>query len=102
MFIFLNLIFNFLLLRAAPVAHGRSQDRGQIRAAAATLHHSSWQQELLMFIDFTQQELLMFIDFTQSLSNDELGIFIFYFFHIYIYFFFYCIAWECFKTSPSP
>ena len=34
------LIFFFLFLRAAPSAYGGSQARGQIRAAAAGLHHS--------------------------------------------------------------
>ena len=34
---------SFFLFAAAPVAHGSSQARGQIRAAAAGLHHSrSW------------------------------------------------------------
>ena len=31
----------FRLLRAAPMAYGGSQARGQIRAAAASLHHSN-------------------------------------------------------------
>ena len=30
----------FCLYRAAPAAYGSSQDRGQIRAAAAGIHHS--------------------------------------------------------------
>ena len=30
----------FLLFRAAPTAYGDSQARGQIRAIAASLHHS--------------------------------------------------------------
>ena len=33
------LLFLFLLLRATLVAYGTSQARGQIRAAAASLHH---------------------------------------------------------------
>ena len=33
-------IMSFLLFGAAPVAHGGSQTRGQIRATAAGLHHS--------------------------------------------------------------
>ena len=32
--------FSFLLFRAAPVAYGDSQARGQIGAVAAGLHHS--------------------------------------------------------------
>ena len=36
----LNFIYLFLLLRAAPVAHGRPQSRDQTGAAAAGLHHS--------------------------------------------------------------
>ena len=39
MFIFL-FFKNFCLFRAAPVAYGSSQARGQIRAVAAGLHHS--------------------------------------------------------------
>ena len=31
----------FFLLRATPVAYGSSQARGQIGAAAASLHHSN-------------------------------------------------------------
>ena len=34
------LFFFFLLFRATHVAYGRSQARGQIRAAAASLRHS--------------------------------------------------------------
>ena len=33
-------MFVFFFLRAAPVAHGHSQARGHIGAAAAGLHHS--------------------------------------------------------------
>ena len=33
-------IFFFFFLRAAPLAYGSSQAMGQIRAAAAGLHHS--------------------------------------------------------------
>ena len=36
----MQLLSFFLLFRAAPVAYGGSQARGQIRAAAAGLHHS--------------------------------------------------------------
>ena len=36
---FIFLMYLFLLFRATPVAHGGSQDRGQIQAAAAGLHH---------------------------------------------------------------
>ena len=32
--------------RAAPVAYGCSQPAGQVRAAAAGLHHSSWQHRI--------------------------------------------------------
>ena len=34
------LIYLFLLFRAAPMAYGSSQSRGQIGAVAAGLHHS--------------------------------------------------------------
>ena len=41
------LFFSFLLFRAAPVAYGSSQARGQIGAAAADLHlsHSNVESE---------------------------------------------------------
>ena len=39
-------IYYFLLFRASPVARGSSQSRGQIRAAAACLHHSHRQADL--------------------------------------------------------
>ena len=35
-----SLFFSFFLFRAAPSVYGSSQARGQIRAAAAGLHHS--------------------------------------------------------------
>ena len=35
-------LFFFSLFRATPVAYGGSYTRGQIRAAAAGLHHSRW------------------------------------------------------------
>ena len=37
----------FLLFRAAPVAYGSSQAKSRIGAAAASLHHSSWQHQIL-------------------------------------------------------
>ena len=39
--------FFFFFLRAAPVTYGNSQARGGIRTAAAGLHHSSWQHQIL-------------------------------------------------------
>ena len=39
-YLFIYLFIYFCLFRAAPVAHGGSQARSQIRAVAATLHHS--------------------------------------------------------------
>ena len=35
-----NILFFFLLFRAAPAAHGESQTRGRISAVAASLSHS--------------------------------------------------------------
>ena len=37
----------FCLFRAAPTAYGSSQARGEMRATAAGLHHSSWQCRIL-------------------------------------------------------
>ena len=39
--------FALLLFRAAPAAHGGSQARGHIGAAAASPHPSSWQHQIL-------------------------------------------------------
>ena len=39
-FIFNFYLFTYLLLRATPLAYGRSQVRGRFRATAASLHHS--------------------------------------------------------------
>ena len=39
-----KLFFFFWLFRAAPLAYGSFQARRQIGAAAAGLHHSSWQR----------------------------------------------------------
>ena len=39
-FLFCFVLFCFCLFRAAPVAYGSSQARGQIGAIAASLHHS--------------------------------------------------------------
>ena len=39
-FILINSLIKFFLYMAVPTAHGSSQDRGWIRAAAAGLHHS--------------------------------------------------------------
>ena len=36
---FLSFFFFFFFLRAAPMAYGGSQGKGQIRAVAAGLHH---------------------------------------------------------------
>ena len=43
---FLNLFFFFWIFRAASEAYGTSQARGQIGAAAASLHHSQSNVEL--------------------------------------------------------
>ena len=37
---FFFFVFVFFVFRAAPVANGGSQARGQIKATAASLHHS--------------------------------------------------------------
>ena len=37
----------FCLFRAAPVVYGGSQARGLIGVVAASLHHSSWQHQIL-------------------------------------------------------
>ena len=42
-----GLFFFFCLFRATPVAYGSFQARGRIRAAAASLHHSSQQCQIL-------------------------------------------------------
>ena len=39
-FLCIFLFFTFGLFRAAPAVYGGSQARGQITAAAASLHHS--------------------------------------------------------------
>ena len=39
-FLSFSFTFFFFLLRATPAAYGSSQDKGQIRAAATSLHHS--------------------------------------------------------------
>ena len=39
--------FIFLLFWAAPMAYGGSQARGRITVVAASLHHSSWQCQIL-------------------------------------------------------
>ena len=46
-FVFLSSFFFFLVLRATPTAYGGSQARRQIRATAASLHHSSRQHWIL-------------------------------------------------------
>ena len=47
LFYFILIYFNFLLFRATPEAYGSSQSRGQIRAAAAGLCHSSHKCQIL-------------------------------------------------------
>ena len=37
----------YLLFRVSPAAYAGSQARGQIEAAVARLHHSSWQHRIL-------------------------------------------------------
>ena len=36
----------YFLFRATPAAYGSSQARSRIGAAAASLHHSSWQDRI--------------------------------------------------------
>ena len=36
----------FFAFRAAPMAYGSSQARGQIRATAASLHHKPWPRQI--------------------------------------------------------
>ena len=45
--LFYFVLFFFGLFRATPTAYGSSQARGQIRAAAVSLYHSSWQCQIL-------------------------------------------------------
>ena len=45
--IYIYIIYYFGLFRTAPSAYGSFQTRGQTRAAAASLHHSSQQRRIL-------------------------------------------------------
>ena len=38
---------SFFFFRTTPAAYGGAQARGQVGAAAAGLHHSSWQRQIL-------------------------------------------------------
>ena len=40
-------LFFFCLFKTGPMAHGSSQARGPIGTAAAGLHHSPWQSQIL-------------------------------------------------------
>ena len=46
-FYFILFFFLFCLFKATPMAYGGSQARGPIGAAAAGLHHSSQQRQIL-------------------------------------------------------
>ena len=52
-FLFVFCFCGFLLLRAAPGAHGGSQAMGRIRAAATSLHHSHSNSDLSMSPTYT-------------------------------------------------
>ena len=43
---FIFIFLSFYLFRAEPEAYGGSQTRGQIRATASGLHHSSGQHQI--------------------------------------------------------
>ena len=47
------IVFGFLLFTAMPVACGSSQSRGEMRAAAAGLHHSHSKANLSYICDYT-------------------------------------------------
>ena len=77
-FFFFFFFFNFCLFRATPAAHGRSQARGQIGAAACAtatatadlrcvcdLHHSSLQHWILNPLSGARDQTYIFMDTSQ-------------------------------------
>ena len=59
---FLFFFFFFFPLRATPGAHGSSQSRGQIGAVAVSLHHSSWQRQILYPLSKARDWTHVFMD----------------------------------------
>ena len=57
--------FFFCLFRATPAAYGSSQARGQIRTAAAILHHSSGQHQILNWLSEVRFQNHVFMDTSQ-------------------------------------
>ena len=57
--------FFFLLFRAALAAYGESQARGQTRAVAAGLCHSSWQRQILNLLSKARVQTFVLMDASQ-------------------------------------
>ena len=57
-----QLLTFFFLYRAIPAAYGCSQARGQIGAAAAGLHHSSWQHWILNPLSEVRDRIRILMD----------------------------------------
>ena len=49
----------YLLFKATLVAYGSSQARGQIKAAAADLHYSSWQCQIASPLNEARDQTLI-------------------------------------------
>ena len=60
-----DILFVCLFFRAAPAAYGSYQARGQIRATAASLHHSSQQGQILNPLSEARDRTLILVDTSQ-------------------------------------
>ena len=59
------LSFLFFFFRVTPVAYGSSQARGGIEAAAAHLHQSSWQHQILNPLSEARDQTFILMDTSQ-------------------------------------
>ena len=79
--------FFFLLFRAAPTAYESSQARGQIRDAAASLHHSSRQPQILKTLSkagFKPESSQILVGFLTTEPQQELPDLGFNFFFLFL------------------
>ena len=57
--------FVFFFFKATPMAYGRSQAGGRTGAAAASLHHSSWQHRILNPLSEARDQTHILMDTNQ-------------------------------------
>ena len=95
--LFLILFFYFLLFKAAPIAYASSQARGQIRAIAPGLHHSTQQRQISEPLSKAREQTHILMDMSWICFHWPKQELLFFFLNVFIY-----LATPWHVKTPGP